>query len=133
MLETIMAGALIPKLLDMFKAKGVQNISSSVVSEVADAFQEYIASDEQAKRLIMESVQQAREQDAQVCDPHDRTVNRIRALTRPAITLCGLIYYAYARINHIELSEYEYLAIGGMLTFWFGSPITISKIPFLNR
>jgi hypothetical protein len=116
-----LATAALPKLIDLFAGKE----KGGLVRETLDNFADFVLNDTRAKEVLLEHAK-LEEQKIQNARDHDKAsynlpvVDIARGLVRPLTTIGVFSWYVYARANGIELQEYDWYIIGGVIAFWFG-------------
>lgn len=107
----------------------ITDIVKGLLGPVTDIAKEFVVDKDQQAALegklamfFANSINDAREHDkaSYGSSISGRIVDFFRGMVRPLITLGAATYFVYAKVNGIEISQYDYAIIGGIFTFWFG-------------
>ncbi len=74
------------------------------------------------KRLVFQDLENARELYREELREQGVStfVKNLRALVRPVIAFSSIGFYIGAKVNGIQLTEFDYYLIGGVFAFYFG-------------
>lgn len=103
-------------------AKGLISPVTDIVKEVVTDKDKALELEAKLTMFFAETINDAREHDKASYGNSvpGQVVDFFRGMVRPIITYGSGIYFVYAKVNNIPLTEYDYAIIAGVFTFWFG-------------
>jgi hypothetical protein len=100
-------------------AKAV-GVDPDTIGKVGDALQDYLTRDARALKAVMDEIDRARQYDVQTSAGAPPVVLLLKGLVRPIVTFTAFIWYVFARVDGIALTDADYALVGGIVAFWFG-------------